>query len=177
MTFAGSLRKGSIHKALIRAAQGLAPDGMTISEFDLAPIPLYNMDLEAEMPPSVADFKDRIEAADGVLLSCPEHNFSFSGVLKNAIDWASRPSGQNSFAGKPVAIMSASPGMMGGSRAQYHLRQVLFYLQTKQMGFPEMFVASFGSKSNDDGELSDEATRNHMQKFLASFLDFIKSGR
>ncbi len=119
---AGSLRKGSYNKMLLNAASGLLPEGATLEKFDLEGIPVFNADLEGDMPQRVMEFKAKIKAADAVLIVTPEYNYSVPGVLKNAIDWASRPYGSNSFEKKPVAMMSASPGMLGGSRAQYHLR-------------------------------------------------------
>ena len=126
--FAGSLRKGSYNKAILRAALELSPEDAKNEIFDLEGIPPYNMDLENRMPERVKEFKAKIRAADAILIATPEHNYSVPGVLKNAIDWASRPYGDNSFEGKPVGIMSASTGMLGGARAQYHLRQMFVFL-------------------------------------------------
>ncbi len=121
--FAGSLRKGSYNRALLRAAAELLPEDATLETFDLEGIPRFNQDLESDPPARVKDFKAKIRAADAVLIATPEYNYSVPGVLKNAIDWASRPSGDSAWPGKPLAVMSASTGMLGGSRAQYHLRQ------------------------------------------------------
>jgi chromate reductase len=121
--FAGSLRKGSYNKALLRAARDSAPKDVEIEIFDLEGIPPYNQDLDNDMPAKAREFKEKIKESDAILIATPEYNYSVPGVLKNAIDWASRPPGDNSFDGKPVAIMSASIGMIAGSRAQYHLRQ------------------------------------------------------
>ena len=127
--FAGSLRAGSYNKALLRAAIDLLPEGVTLEIFDLLGIPAYNQDLESDMPIKVKEFKSKIrEESDAILIATPEYNFSVPGVLKNSIDWASRPYGDNSFDSKPVAIMSASIGMLGGARAQYHLRQMFVFL-------------------------------------------------
>lgn len=115
--FAGSLRKGSYNKALLRAALELSPEDAKIEIFDLEGIPPYNMDMENRMPETVKEFKAKIRAADAILIATPEHNYSVPGVLKNAIDWASRPYGDNSFEGKPVGIMSASTGMLGGGES------------------------------------------------------------
>src|SRR5438046_1791360 len=118
---AGSLRIGSYNRAALRAAQALAPAGMALEVFELDGIPPYNQDEERKPPQKVADLKARIRAADAILLATPEYNYSIPGVLKNAIDWASRPYGDSAWDGKPVALMSASMGAFGGVRAQYHL--------------------------------------------------------
>jgi len=172
IAIAGSLRKASVHKRLVRAATTHAPDGMEIEHFDLAPIPLYNMDLEGEPPPSVPELKDRIRAADALLIAVPEHNYSYSGVIKNAIDWVSRPVTEQPIRGKPVALMSAAPGILGGARGQYHLRQVLFYLEARQLR-AEYFLPQYREKIDDDGKLLDEVDVERMKKFLTAFAEFI----
>jgi chromate reductase len=174
IAIAGSLRKGSVHKRLVRAATTHAPDGMEIEYFDLAPIPLYNMDLEDDLPAGVAELKGRIRESDGLLIAVPEHNYSFSGVLKNAIDWVSRPVSEQPIRGKPVALMSAAPGILGGARAQYHLRQVLFYLEAKQLR-AEYFLPQYREKIDDEGNLLDTADVERMKRFLAAFADFINT--
>ena len=139
--FAGSLRAGSYNKALLRAAIELLQEGVTLEIFDLLGIPAYNQDLENDMPTKVKEFKSKIrEESDAILIATPEYNYSVPGVLKNAIDWASRPYGDNSFDGKPVAIMSASIGMLGGARAQYHLRQMFVFLNMYPVNAPEIIV-------------------------------------
>ena len=126
--FAGSLRQGSYNKMALRAAIELAPAGMTIETFDLAPIEPYNEDVKQRgFPPPVQEFREKIRAADALLIVTPEYNYSIPGVLKNAIDWASRPPEQP-FNGKPIAIMGVSPGRLGSARAQYHLRQCFVFL-------------------------------------------------
>ena len=157
--FAGSLRRNSYNKALLRAALELAPEDAKIKIFDLEGIPPFNQDLEDQMPEKVQKFKAKIRAADALLIATPEYNYSLPGVLKNAIDWASRPPGDNSFEGKPVAIMSASPGTLGGARAQYHLRQVLVSLNMYAINRPEVIVASTDEKIDEKGNLKDERTR------------------
>src|SRR5208283_5360145 len=119
--FAGSLRKDSLNRALLRAALEFVPPETKLEIFELDGIPLFNQDLESSVPIKVQDFKNKIKAADALLIVTPEYNYSVPGVLKNAIDWASRPPGDNSFDNKPAAIMSASTGILGGARAQYHL--------------------------------------------------------
>lgn len=155
--FAGSLRKASTNRGLLRAAETVLPAGVSLEIFDLAPIPLYNGDVEAAgMPEPVHAFREAIRAADALLIACPEYNYSVSGVLKNAIDWASRGADQP-LAGKPVAIMGASAGMMGTARAQYHLRQICVVVNLLPLNRPELFVPSAGSKFAADGTLTDES--------------------
>lgn len=172
--FAGSLRKGSYNKALLRAAAELAPEGTRLEIFDLEGIPPFNQDLEAAMPDRVKEFKAKIRAADAILLVTPEHNYSVPGILKNAIDWASRPYGDNSFEGKPAAIMSASPGMLGGARAQYQLRQVLVFLDMHPINKPEVFVTFAAQKFDEKGELTDEKTREFVQGFLEALVTWTR---
>jgi chromate reductase len=128
LAFAGSLRKGSYNKALVRAALELAPESVSIEVFDLEGIPPFNNDNVNNPPAKVVEFKERIRNADALLIATPEYNYSIPGVLKNAIDWVSRPFQGNPLEDKPVAIMSASTGRLGGARAQYHLRQTFVFL-------------------------------------------------
>jgi chromate reductase len=165
---AGSLRRGSFNAAALRAARDLAPDGMTIEIFDLAPIPMYNDDVRLEgYPPPVADFRARIKAADGLLIATPEYNYSTSGVLKNAIDWASRPP-EHPFEGKPIGLMGASAGALGTARAQYHLRQMFVFLNGFVMNRPEVMIPSAQSKFDAEGELTDQQTRDFMSAHLVA---------
>lgn len=168
--FAGSLRKGSYNKAILRAALELSPEDAKIEIFDLEGIPPYNMDLENRMPEKVKEFKAKIRAADAILIATPEHNYSIPGVLKNAIDWASRPYGDNSFEGKPVGIMSASTGMLGGARAQYHLRQMFVFLDMYPVNRPEVIVASASEKIDDKGRVTDRKTREKIKELLESLV-------
>lgn len=162
----GSLRKGSYNTAALRAAREVAPDGVTIDTFDLSPIPLYNEDVrEQGFPPAVQDFRDRIKAADALLIVTPEYNYSIPGVLKNAIDWASRPPDQP-FDGKPIAIMGASPAFTGTARAQYHLRQVFVYLNGLILNRPEVFITTAHTKFDAAGKLTDDKTREHVRGLL-----------
>src|SRR5271169_6585010 len=142
LAFAGSLRQGSYNRALLRAAQELAPGNMEIEVFDLSGIPEFNQDQETNMPPRVVEFKNKIVAADALLIATPEHNYSVPGVLKNAIDWASRPYGNNAFEDKPVALMGASVGQIATARAQYHLRQVFVYLNIHTLNKPEVMIGN-----------------------------------
>lgn len=166
--FAGSLRKSSYNKALLRAASELLPRDARLEIFDLEGIPPFNQDLETSMPPRVKEFKARIRAADAVLIATPEYNYSIPGVLKNAIDWASRPYGDNAFRGKPVAVMSASIGMLGGARAQYHLRQSFVFLDMYPINSPEVFVTFARQKVDEKGNLTDETSRKLIKELLES---------
>ncbi len=168
--FAGSLRRDSYNKALLRAASELIPKDAKLETFDLEGIPPFNQDLEASVPKRVKEFKQKIRSADAILIATPEHNYSVPGVLKNAIDWASRPYGDNSFEGKPVAIMSASTGLLGGSRAQYHLRQTLVFLNMYPLNRPEVFVMSAGRKIDDEGRVTDEETRKRVGQLLEALV-------
>ncbi|MGC8497805.1 MAG: NADPH-dependent FMN reductase [Thermoplasmata archaeon] len=152
---AGSIRIGSYNKALLINAQKLMPPESELEIFDLKDIPLFNQDLEHDLPPSVKALKHAVKSADGVLISTPEYNYSFSGVLKNALDWITRPSEDNSISGKIVAIMSVSVGRFGGIRAQYHLRQVLTGLNTYTLTNPEIFVTFADKKFDEQRNLTD----------------------
>jgi chromate reductase, NAD(P)H dehydrogenase (quinone) len=170
--FSGSLRVGSFNSAALRIAKELAPDGMTIETFDLAPIPLYNEDVrEKGFPPPVADFRARIKAADALLICSPEYNYSTSGVLKNAIDWASRPPDQP-FDGKPIALLSASPSFTGGARAQYHLRQIFVYLNPWILNKPEVMISSAHTKFDQSGKLTDDKVREQIKGLLDALKAF-----
>ena len=165
---AGSLRKGSYNSMALRAAQKLAPAGMTLTIADIANIPMYNDDVRAAgEPEAVLALKAQIAAADAVLLVTPEYNFSIPGVLKNTLDWLSRPP-LTPFDCKPVAIMGASPGPVGTARVQYHLRQVLVFMNSFTVNKPEVFISSCAGKFNAQGELTDEATAKFMTDLLVS---------
>ena len=166
---AGSLRRGSYNRALLRAAQQLVPAHVALDLFDLADIPLFNQDEEQKPPAAVVEFKARIRAADAVLFATPEYNYSIPGVLKNAIDWASRPSGDNAWSGKPVAVIGASIGRLGTARAQYHLRQVFVTLNMYALNQPEAMISNAGELFNAEGNLTDEKTRDHVRRLLKQF--------
>jgi chromate reductase len=165
--FAGSLRQGSYNKALVRSAAELIPGDMQLEIFDLEGIPPFNQDIEQNMPYKVREFKTKRREADAILIATPEYNFSMPGVLKNAIDWASRPYGDNPFDGKPVAIMSASPGMLGGANAQFHLRQTCVFLNMYPINKPLVIVTFAQDKFDANGKLVDDNT----EKFLRQLLD------
>jgi chromate reductase len=162
----GSLRKGSFNTALLRAARELAPGGVRIETADISAIPPYNEDVRAAgLPPPVSALREQVQRADGVLFVTPEYNYSVPGVLKNAIDWVSRPPSQP-FAGKPMGLMGASGGMGGTMRAQYHLRQIAVFLDMHPMNKPEVFVRNAQTVFDPAGSLVDEATRTVMRQFL-----------
>jgi chromate reductase len=138
--------------------------------FDLEGIPPYNQDLDNQMPDIVRTFKAKIKASDAILIATPEYNYSVPGVLKNAIDWASRPPGDNSFDDKPVAIMSASVGMLGGARAQYHLRQTFVYINMHPLNRPEVMVPFAADKIDSSGKVTDEKTRRKIKELIESLV-------
>jgi chromate reductase len=172
--FTGSLRRHSFNEAALRAAQALLPENVELEILSLAALPFYNADVEAEgMPSVVAEFRDRLAAADAVLISTPEYNFSLPPALKNALDWASRGDKPPLF-GKPVAIMSASPSKLGGARVQYHLRQVCVSLNLIPVNNPEVFIAEAHTKFDDAGNLIDEQAKRLIAKLLEALLAQVK---
>jgi chromate reductase len=168
---AGSLRKASYNRAALRAAQKLAPQDATIDIFELDGIPGFNQDEERNPPPKVADLKRRIREADAILLVTPEYNYSIPGVLKNAIDWASRPYGDSAWNGKPVAIMGASIGVFGTARAQYHLRQCFVFLNMYPVNHPEVMIGSAANRFDEQGNLTDEQSRRLITLLLRNLAD------
>jgi chromate reductase len=163
---AGSLRTASYNRAALRAARRLAPDGVALEIFDLDGIPPYNQDLEKEPPAPVAALKGRVRAADAVLFCTPEYNYSVPGVLKNAIDWASRPHGDSAWQGKPVAVMGASVGALGTARAQYHLRQSFVFLNMYPVNQPEVMISNAAQRFDERGELTDETSARLIRQLL-----------
>ncbi|MBI2830205.1 MAG: NAD(P)H-dependent oxidoreductase [Chloroflexi bacterium] len=172
--FAGSLRRGSYNRAMLRATQELLPNGTRLEIFELDRIPTFNQDLEMNMPEPVQEFKRKIKAADALLIATPEHNYSVPGVLKNAIDWASRPYGDSAFDGKPLAIISASIGMLGGARAQYHLRQMCVFLNMYPVNLPEVFVAFAAQKFDEQGRLLDEKAKEVIRQLMVNLVDWTR---
>ncbi|MEM2939125.1 MAG: NAD(P)H-dependent oxidoreductase [Candidatus Bathyarchaeia archaeon] len=172
--FAGSVRKSSYNKMLLRAALELLPKNTKIEILDLHGLPLFNQDLEYDMPEAVKQFKNKIRKADALLIATPEYNSSIPGVLKNALDWASRPFGDNSLDGKPVAIMSASIGMLGGARAQTHLRQILASLNAYVVNRPEVIVSFANEKFDADGNLMDERAKTYIRQLLENLAKLAK---
>ena len=163
---AGSLRKASYNKSALKAAQGLCPPGATLETFGLEGIPLFSQDEERDPPKQVVDLKARIRAADAILLVTPEYNYSIPGVLKNAIDWASRPYGDSAWNGKPVAIMGASVGLFGTARAQYHLRQCFVFLNMDAVIQPEVTIGNAAKAFDEQGNLVDETSRKLIAQLL-----------
>ena len=169
----GSLRKASFNMAALRACPELMPPGMTLHIASLGDIPMYNQDVfDAGMPEPVKRLRSEIAAADGLLFACPEHNFSLTAALKNAIDWASRPPDKTPLRGKPAAIMGASPGAYGTVRAQLQLRQAFVFTQTPALLAPEVLVAKAHEKFDKEGRLTDEATRGYVRKLLEALRDW-----
>jgi len=167
---AGSLRRDSFNKQALRAAQKLVPQGATLEIFDLDGIPLFNQDEEKNPPAKVVEFKRRIREADAVLFATPEYNYSVPGVLKNAIDWASRPYGDSAWAKKPVAVMGASAGALGTARAQYHLRQMFVFLDMYAVNQPEVMIAGAQQRFDAQGNLADEASKKLIQQLLQNLV-------
>jgi chromate reductase, NAD(P)H dehydrogenase (quinone) len=168
--FAGSLRAQSYNGALLRSAQELAPAGMAIEIYESIELPLFNEDVEARGDPGpVATFKAAIREADALLIATPEYNYGVPGVLKNAIDWASRPPGRGPLDGKLAGIVGASPGIVGTARAQQQLRQTFAFTNTLAMLQPEVLVGRARDKFDRDGRLSDQATRTFFRQYLETF--------
>ena len=163
----GSLRRRSYNTAALRAARELAPQGVTVMIADLSAIPPYNDDVRERegYPAAVEHLRNQVRAADAVLFATPEYNYSIPGVLKNAIDWVSRPPDQP-FAGKAAAIIGASPGPTGTARAQYHLRQIGVYLDLHFLNKPEVMIANAGERFDQEGLLKDEKTAELLRKLL-----------
>ena len=168
--FAGSLRTGSYNGALLRSARELAPAGLAIEIYESIELPLFNEDVEAQGDPEpVSAFKAAIGGADALLIATPEYNYGVPGVLKNAIDWASRPPGRGPLDGKLAAIIGASVGTVGSARAQQQLRQTFAFTNTLAMLQPEVLVGRAHQKFDRDGRLSDEATRTFLRHYLQTF--------
>lgn len=173
--FAGSLREVSYNRALLRAAQELAPSGLTIEVFDLAQIPLYNADVEARGDPqTVASFKRAIVQSDAILIATPEYNHGVPGVMKNAIDWASRPPRGSALNGKPAGLIGASPGITGTARGQSQLRQAFESTNCFAMPQPELLVFRAHEKFDAQGRLTDQPTRQFLQQYLEAFAAWVR---
>jgi chromate reductase len=172
---AGSLREQSYNRALLRAARELAPPEMTIDIFDLREVPLYNGDVEAAGdPPGVAALKAAIRAANGVLMATPEYNHGVPGVMKNAVDWCSRPAQGAALARKPVGLLGASPGATGTARGQSQLRQAFEFTNSYCMPQPEYLLFRAHEKIDEDGRLYDEPSRDFLGKYLVAFADWVR---
>ena len=174
---AGSLRKTSWNRGALRAAQQLCPSGATIEVFELDGIPAFNQDEERNPPQKVVELKQRIRNADAILLVTPEYNYGVPGVLKNAIDWASRPYGDNAWNGKPAAIMSAAMSMGGGVRAQYQLRQAFVTLNMDAVVQPEVAIGNAAERFDEQGNLKDENSKKLIRQLLQNLLHRVRALR
>jgi len=171
---AGSLREGSYNRAALRAAQTLAPEGVTIETFDIKGLPGFSQDDETNPPAQVVELKQRIRDADAILFVTPEYNYSIPGVLKNAIDWASRPYGDSAWTRKPVAIMGASVGTQGTARAQYHLRQTFVFLNMYAVNQPEVMISQAHKHFDAQGNLTDDAAKKLIRQLLEELVMLTK---
>lgn len=169
---AGSLRRQSFNRSALRAAQKLVPQGATLDTFELDPLPLYNQDHDQSPPAAVTEFKRRIREADALLFVTPEYNYSVPGVLKNAIDCASRPYGDSAWTGKPAAIMGATAGTLGTARAQYHLRQMFVFLNVFALNQPEVMIPEAQKKFDAEGNLTDEPTQKRIAALLQALVEW-----
>jgi chromate reductase, NAD(P)H dehydrogenase (quinone) len=170
----GSLRKGSFNRMALVAAQKLVPPDAKIEIADLHGIPPFNQDDEANPAAAVVEFKKRIRGADAILFATPEYNYGVPGVLKNAIDAASRPYGDSAWNGKPAAIISASGGVLGGARAQYHLRQSFIFLNMHPVNGPEVMIAKAQEKFDANGNLLDEPAKKLVAQLLQNLVDWTR---
>lgn len=172
LAIAGSLRRDSHNRTMLRAASRLAPDGVTVTVYDgLETVPVFNEDLEADPPPGVVSLRHALARSDGLLLSTPEYNQSVPGVVKNMIDWLSR---EEAFSGLPVAVIGASTGPWGTRIAQTSLRQMLLSVQAAVMSDPTLFVSHVEALLDDDGELVDPQTSRRLERVVSSFADWIR---
>lgn len=170
---AGSLRQHSYNKSALLAAKGLLPEGVGLKIVDISNVPFFNEDVESvEVPKVVIDFKNKLLEADAFIIATPEYNYSIPGVLKNALDWASRGE-KPPLSGKPLAIMSASPGMLGGSRVQYHLRQVAVALNMITINSPEVFITNAHEKFDLNGTIIDKDTEKRIEKLINELVDYV----
>jgi chromate reductase len=166
----GSLRKQSFNLYALKAAQKLVPAGVTLDIYMLHGLPLYNQDEEKNAHPEVTKFKAAIRAADAILFATPEYNYSIPGVLKNAIDCASRPYGDSAWTGKPAALFGASVGVLGTARAQYHLRQSFVFLNIQPVQQPEVLIREAANKFDADGNLTDDGAKKLIAQMLANLV-------
>jgi chromate reductase, NAD(P)H dehydrogenase (quinone) len=171
---AGSLRRQSYNRSALRAAQQLVPEGATLEIFELDGIPGFNQDEEQNPPDKVVALKTRVRAAHAILFVTPEYNYSVPGVLKNAIDWASRPSGESAWEGKPAAIMGASIGNIATARAQYHLRQTMVFLNMFPLNRPEVMIGNAADRFDENGNLTDETTKDYIRKLLQNLVEWTR---
>jgi len=171
---AGSLRRDSYNRATLRAAQQLVPSGARIETFEINGLPGFSQDDEKNPPARVVELKKQIRGADAILFVTPEYNYSVPGVLKNAIDWASRPYGDSAWNGKPVAIMGASVGATGTARAQYHLRQMFVFLNMFPVNQPEVMIGNASERFDEKGNLTHEHSKKLIQQLLQQLMDLTR---
>src|SRR5688572_26561376 len=171
---AGSLRRESYNRAALRAAIELVPEGASIETFELDGIPGFNQDEEQNPPAKVTELKKRIREADSILIVKSEYKYSITGVLKNAIDWASRPYGDSAWNGKPAAIMGASVGTIGTARAQYHLRQMMVFLNMFPVNQPEVMIGNAAKRFDSQGNLTDDTTKDFIRQLLQSLMEWTR---
>ena len=172
--FVGSLAKGSINRKLAKALVRLAPPELEMREIPFGELPLYSYDYDADFPQVARDFKAAIAGVDAVLFVTPEYNRSIPGALKNAIDWASRPYGQNSFTRKPSAIIGTSPGAIGTAVGQQHLKSILGFCNSPMMNAVEAYIQFTPDLISDDGKVSVESTETFLRNYMSEFRDFIQ---
>ncbi|WP_022887374.1 NADPH-dependent FMN reductase [Glaciibacter superstes] len=172
--FVGSLASASINRTLSKVLVRLAPEQLEMTEIAIGNLPLYSYDYDADYPPVARDFKASIESMDAVLFVTPEYNRSIPGALKNAIDWASRPWGTNSFTGRPSAVIGTSSGAIGTAVAQQNLRSVLSFCNSPQMNAPEAYIQTVPGLFTDDGECTNDGTREFLESWMNDFLSFIQ---
>jgi chromate reductase len=166
----GSLREGAFTRLLSRALPELAPPSLQLFEIEIGALPFYNQDLETDAPPAQwTRFREQVKSADGILFVTPEYNRSMPGAVKNALDVGSRPWGLSAWSGKPAAVISQSPGALGGMAAAQHLRQVLMAVNLAAMPSPEAYIPASGTLFDDSGRLQNAVTREFMTDFLQSF--------
>jgi chromate reductase len=170
----GSLRKGSFNTSALRAAAELCPDEAEVEICEIGNLPLFDQDFEQNIPAAVKEFKEKVVAADAILFSTPEYNYSISGALKNAIDCGSRPYGHSAWEGKPAAIMGASGGAIGTARAQYDLRKMMVFLNMFPINKPEVMIGNAGSKFDAEGNLTDESTEQFIRQMLEALIAWTK---
>lgn len=171
----GSLRAGAYNLRLARALEKLMPEGFSFDYVEIGDLPLYNQDLEADMPAPVVRLKRQVESAQGVLFATPEYNRSLPGVLKNAIDWASRPYGKSSWNGKPSGVVGASPGAIGTAMAQQHLRNILAYLDMPTLNQPEVYLQVQDGTFGPDGRLADAGVEELLRSWMDRFAAWVKA--
>ncbi|MBK7821000.1 MAG: NAD(P)H-dependent oxidoreductase [Tessaracoccus sp.] len=170
----GSLSRDSINRKLANALERLAPPQLEFHEISYAELPLYNRDFDADYPRAAVDFKEKITASDALLFVTPEYNRSLPGALKNAIDWGSRPWGENVWAQLPTAVIGASPGSIGTAVGQQSLRATLSFLNARQMTSPEAYVHFTPGLIEDDGTVTVDSTREFLTNFMAAFYDYMR---